>query len=56
MLRSRRLPTEVEMYDMQIDQKFKKLGIPHKRMKYWGELQDCVSEHQINKDSRMIKR
>lgn len=50
------LPTEVEIYEMQMAQKFKLCGIPGKRMKYWGELADCVSEHQINKDSTMIKR
>ena len=50
------LPTEVEIYEMQINQKFKPCSITSKRVKYWGELNDCVSEHQINKDWHMINR
>lgn len=50
------LPSEVEIYEMQIEQKFKQCKIASKRVKYWGELADCVSEHQISRDSHVIKR
>ena len=44
------------MYEIQVQEKFKLAGIPEKRIKYWGELKDCLSESQVSKDTALIKR
>ena len=41
---------------MQIDEKFRNANIATKRVKLWGELKDCISEHQMNKDSHIVKK
>lgn len=50
------LPSAVDMYEIQVQEKFKLAGIPEKRIKYWGELKDCLSESQVSKDTALIKR
>jgi len=39
------LPSEVDIYELTMEEKFKQAGMPAKRVKFWGELKDCVSEH-----------
>ena len=50
------LPGAVDIYEMQINQKFKQAGNGQKRVKYWGELKDTVSESQKSKDSNLIRK
>ena len=50
------LPGQVEIYEEQILERFRLAAVPTKRVKYWGELRDCVSEAQKLKDFHLIRK
>lgn len=46
MVATKKLPSEVDIYELAIQEKFKQASEGcGKRVKFWGELKDTVSEH-----------